>query len=294
MDALITADDYRHALAAGEHEAFYFLFSTPDGQAFGFLRALFARDTVLEMVALRFGGRTWLHRLRSALPDDPPDVGDASGPTLRLTCQEPWQTWRCSFRSAVREVEGREIWPADLDLTFTALNAPGHYRFGPYRQAQQDGRLRGRIQIGAEVWSGELVCYRDHSWGQRPMGAAAGWTIAGAPGYFYIVIAETGPQPVHWGRLGLAGGEPRPPSAPQISAAGEGWHLEDPAAGMGTWQVQRLAPPLVAHLGPAGQEAIRDRMEPGDLYRDEIGPALFTSPQGDSIVGFLEQARRLS
>jgi hypothetical protein len=61
----------------------------------------------------------------------------------------------------------------------------------------------------------------------------------------------------------------------------------------GSWHVQRLASPLVAYLGQAGQEAIRDEPQPDDLYRDDIGPALFASPQGEQVVGFLDQSRRL-
>jgi hypothetical protein len=49
----------------------------------------------------------------------------------------------------------------------------------------------------------------------------------------------------------------------------------------------------VAYLGPAGHEDLRDTPQPGDLYRDDIGPAQFTAPDGRKMIGFLEQARRM-
>ena len=287
------ADDQRHKLAPGEHEAFYFPFTSPDGTAHGFVRTLFDRDAVLELVALHLGGRTWAHQQRAELPPPPVPAADGSGPLLKMTCIEPWRAWRCLFEGNVQSVDGGGSLQASLDLTYRATNGPACYRSGPYQQAQQDGWIEGHLHAGPESWAGRLVCYRDHSWGQRPMGAAAQWTIASAPGHFYVVVVEMGGQQVSFGRFIAPGGQFTPVRAPGIVASGEGWRIEDPEAGFTPRQAQRLAPPLVAYLGPAGQETLRDGPRPGDLYRDDIGPALFTAPDGSQIVGFVEQARRL-
>ena len=291
---LTAADDHRHELEPDEHEAFYFPFTSPDGTAHGFVRTLFARDAVLEMVALHVGDHAWAHQSRAMLSDGPAPPADASGPTLKMTCREPWQAWHCLFDGTVHSVgEGAPL-PAKLDLTFAATNEPAVFGYGRYRQAQQDGRLDGHLQIGAETWTGELVCYRDHSWGQRPMGAAAHWTIASAPGHFYVVVIQMGGQQLSFGRITTPDGKSVPVRAPTIAAVDGGWRIEDPEAGLAAWQVRRPAPPLVAYLGVAGQETLRDEPIPGDLYRDDIGPVVFTAPHGDQLVGFLEQARRLT
>ncbi|MGD1995030.1 MAG: hypothetical protein PVI59_17690, partial [Anaerolineae bacterium] len=126
------------------------------------------------------------------------------------------------------------------------------------------------------------------------MGAAAGWAIASAPGHFHVVVADMGSQQVCLGRFTTPDGQLAPVHSPRIVTSGEGWSIADPASELGTWFVHRLAPPLVAYLGPPGQEALRDEPRPGDLFRDEIGPARFTAPHGEKIVGFWEQARRLT
>ncbi len=249
---------------------------------------------MLELVALHIGGRAWAHQRRSALRDGQTPAADGSGPALKLTCLEPWQSWRCRFQGAVQELEGEATLQADLDLTYTATVEPARYRFGAYHQAQQDGRLSGRLRVGPETWTGELICYRDHSWGQRPMGAAVRWTIASGPGHFHVVVAEMEGQQVCLGRFKTPEGQFTPIRNPRIAALAEGWRIEDPGSGFGAWHVQRLAPPLLAYLGPAGQEALRHEPQPGDLYRDEIGPALFTAPRDRKVVGFWEQARRLT
>ena len=288
------ADDHRHTLEPDEHEAFYFLFTSPDGQTHGFVRTLFGRDAVLELVALHIGDHVWAHQMQSTLSGNPATPADASGPTLKMLCREPWQMWRCRFDGAVHSVgEGAPL-PARLDLTFTAANEPALFGYGRYRQAQQDGRLDGHVQVGADTWAGEFVCYRDHSWGQRPMGAASLWTIASAPGHFYVVVVEMGGQQMSFGRVATPDGESTPVRAPQIAISDEGWRIEDPEAGLAAWQVRRLAPPIVAYLGQAGQEELRGTPQPGDLYEDKIGPAVFTARQGEKIVGFVEQARRLT
>lgn len=291
--ALTAADDHRHELAPGEHEAFYFLFTSPDGTAHGFVRTLFAWDAVLEMVALHVGDRAWAHQQRAALPGTPVPAADGSGPALKMTCLEPWQAWHCIFQGTAQSVDGEASLQVSLDLTFTATNEPACYGLGPYQQAQQDGRIEGHLHAGPGSWAGRLVCYRDHSWGQRLMGAAARWTIASAPGHFYVVLIEMEGQQVSFGRFVTPDGQSTPVRAPGIAPSGEGWRIEDPEAGFAPWQAGRLAPPLVAYLGPAGQETLRDEPRPGDLYRDEIGPMIFTAPDGSQVVGFWEQARRL-
>jgi hypothetical protein len=248
---------------------------------------------VLELVALHIDGRAWAHQRRAALPGGPAPATDASGRALKLTCLEPWRSWRCRFQTAVEDLVEEATLQANLDLTYTATVEPAGYRFGTYHQAQQDGWLSGRLHVGPETWTGELICYRDHSWGQRPMGAAAGWTIASAPGHFHVVVAEIESQQVCLGRFTAPDGQFTPVHAPRIAALDDGWCIEDLESGLGAWHAQRLAPPLVAYLGPAGQEALRNEPGPGDLYRDEIGPALFTAPHGRKLVGFWEQARRL-
>lgn len=292
--ALTPTDDQRHDLESGEHEAFYFLFTSSDGKTHGFVRTLFGRDAVLELVALHLAGRVWVHQRHAALAGGPVPAADASGPSVGLTCLEPWQSWRCLFQATTEDPAEGATLQANLDLTYTAINEPAHYRFGSYHQAQQDGRLSGRLRVGTETWTGELICYRDHSWGQRPMGAAAGWVIASAPGHFHVVVADMGSQQVCLGRFTTPDGQLAPVHSPRIVTSGEGWSIADPASELGTWFVHRLAPPLVAYLGPPGQEALRDEPRPGDLFRDDIGPARFTAPHGEKIVGFWEQARRLT
>ena len=90
MQSLSLQDDHRHDLEPGAHEAFYFVFTSPRGEFFGFLRTLWSNDSVLEIVALYSGGRVWRHQQRVPRPDGlPAEV--ASGSKLALTCQEPWQ-----------------------------------------------------------------------------------------------------------------------------------------------------------------------------------------------------------
>ncbi|HIE39390.1 MAG TPA: hypothetical protein EYP77_10055 [Anaerolineae bacterium] len=288
---LVPEDDHRHTLEPGEHEAFYFQFTSPDGSVFGFIRTLFDREGILELVALRAGGRAWSHQQRAPLSDAP--ATDASGPSLRLTCLEPWRAWRCLFQGAVQGVKGGMAAEAVLNLTFTASGDPTPYRFGPYQQVQQDGRLDGRLRVGPETWTGGLLCSRDRSWGRRPMGAATGWTVVSVPGHLYVAVVQTEGGTVCFGQFTPPDGQRVPARAARVSPEGDGCVIEDREAGVGAWRARRLAPPLVAHLGPAGQEALRDEPRPGDLLRDEIGPALFTSPEGEEVVGFLEQARRL-
>ncbi len=291
---LSPTDDYRHSLEPGQHEAFYFLFTAQDGAVYGFLRTLFDQKTVLEMAVLHSGERTWAYQRRIPLSDTPPSPGDASGDALTLTCLEPWQSWRCRFQGTVRDVAGEGTMPVTVDLTFAAINDPALYSFGPYHQVQQDGHVRGQLQIGSQMWTGEMVCCRDRSWGVRPMGVALRWTLASVPDRLYAVVVETRQGPAGFGRFRTPDGPFRPVHLLRVAATDGGWRLEDPTAGLAAWHVQRIVPPLVGYLGPAGQEEMRTEPRPGDLLRDELGPALFTSPEGKRLIGFLEQAEGLT
>ena len=290
----VAADDFRHPLQEGEHEAFYFVFSAPDQQVFGFLRTLFGHDDVLELVALHFGGRTWAYRQRTPLSGKYSLPGDASGPALTMACRQPWHDWRCRFRANMQAVEETIEEAVEIDLTFAASNTPALYRLGPYQQAEQEGWMSGYVQVGEERWAGQCLCYRDRSWGRRTLEIpAAGWIVACVPDRLYVVAIEIGDQTIGWGRVTSPEGAFRPIHAPVVTA-GDTWRIRDPQADLDTWQARRQVPPIVAQLGLAGQEAIRNTPQAGDLYRDETGPAIFTSPQGEELVGFVEYARRIA
>mgnify|MGYP000252061682 CR=1 FL=1 len=299
--SLFPHEDFRHALQPGEHEAFYFAFTSPDGTVFGLLRTLFGYDSVLEILVLSVGGTTWFHQSRWDLDPRASDR-DASGRLLWMRCFRPWEVWVCSFCGPVRNYAGAEA-PLLLHLEFTATVPPDRYIFGPYTQAQQDGRLRGRIGMGQTEMDGEWLCYRDHSWGVRPMGVATGWTLAWVPERLYAVRVETPQGVAGFGRFTDSGGTSHPLRAPQVtlletlSSPSPGdfpwWRLEEREAGLEPWTFTRIAAPLVGYLGPAGHEAFRPAPQPGDFLQDELGPARFISPEGQTFIGFLEQARRL-
>ncbi len=284
-------EDARHALRPGEHEAFYFAFTAPEGAVFGLLRTLFGHDSVLEILVLHAEGTVWLHH-SAAMPGPERADLDASGPRLQLRCLHPWEAWNCSFSGPVRSPTGQEA-PLLLQMEFRATTSPGRYTFGPYTQAQQDGRLRGRIQVGDLDLTGEWLCYRDHSWGVRPMGVALGWTVAWVPERLYAVRVETPQGPAGFGCFFTADGVAHSLHRPEITAVPGGWRVEEREAGLEPWTFARIAEPLVGYLGPAGHEAFRTIPQPGDLLRDELGPARFISPTGEPFTGFLEQARRL-
>jgi len=286
------ADDFRHSLRPGEHEAFYFVFTASDGATFGLLRTLFGSDSLLEMLVLRHEGCTYFHQFRGpfAAPLSPED---ASGSALRLQCEQPWASWRCGFQGLVRDTTGKEVSLA-LDLRFAATTSPALYRFGPYTQVQQDGRLCGSVRRDTlETW-GEWVAYRDHSWGVRPMGVAQRWTLVCVPDHLYAVAVETDKGTQGFGRWITPEGETVSINIPVVTETDTGWVIvEAPRVGMEAWRVRRSAPPLVAYLGPAGHESFRDAPVPGDLLQDEMGPVLAIAPDGKGYPGFMEQARRI-
>jgi hypothetical protein len=285
-------DDYRHALMPGEHEAFYFPLTSTDGAVFGILRALFSPDSVREAVILRVDDCVWAYAQHTPLPPNPAPGQDASGPALALTCLEPWQSWLLRFHSTVRQVRTGTAKQAELEMTFTATGAPEEYHLGHYHQGQQDGQLNGQIRIGSETWEGELLCPRDHSWGQRPVQGTRSWVVASAPGGLYAVTIEQGAEQTGFGRFVTPDGRIVSLQYPRFTAVGEEWLIEDPQTGL-AWRARRLTPPLVGYLGPSGKEELRDEPLPGDLLRDQVGPALFTSPERKQFTGILEQAEGL-
>jgi len=293
------SEDQRHTLAPGEHEAFYFLFTSADGQISGGLRTLFGSDDVLEIMGLRWTsspGReyAWMHQQRVAYApeDQPPD--DASGPTMHLMCQSPWERWRGQFDGEAQRYEaGTES--LQLDLTFRAITAPARFRLGDYEQVQQDGRLSGAIQTPYGTWAGELISYRDHSWGQRGASDIPGWMILDIPEHLYAFIIGTVERPLFGvGRIIQADGEMQSVWRPRVRELAPGrWQIEDRKVGLAPWTFERLGPAGISYLGRAGQEAVRAEASAGDLFVDKIGPAVFTSPTGEKIVGFWDEARRL-
>ncbi len=287
-----SADDFRHPLRPGEHEAFLFVFTAPDGTTFGLLRTLFGSDSFLEILVLRHGEHLYTHQFRGpfAAPSAP---DDASGSAVRLRCEQPWAAWHCDFQGPIRNTVGAEV-PLALDLEFTATTPPAQYRFGPYTQVQQDGRLRGRICLDTVDIQSEWIAYRDHSWGVRPMGVARQWTLVCVPDHLYAVAVETEEGIQGFGRWITPEGKLVSIGVPAVTRMDTGWVIvEAPDAGMGAWQVRRSVPPLVAYLGPAGQEAFRDAPMPGDLLQDKMGPVLAIAPDGREYPGFMEQARRI-
>lgn len=293
MEATLSPEeDFRHSLQPGEHEAFYFTFTAPDGRTFGILRTLFGKDSLLEMVVLRRGDRTLIHQ-SSGVPAHGLPPTEASGPALRLLCEKPWEHWRCSFRGSAQDDRGQMV-PLSLELGFIAVARPERYIFGPYTQVQQDGRMRGEIRLGSTNEQAKWVAYRDHSWGVRPMGVAQGWTLVCVPGHLYAVVVETREGHRGFGRWVSPDGRSVGLDVPTV-LEGEAGQLtvEAPRAGMGKWQIRCLSPPLTAYLGPAGHEAFRDSPEPGDLLQDKMGPILAMAPDGNSYPGFMERARRI-
>lgn len=288
-------DDHRHLLAPNEHEAFFFAFSAPDGERFGILRLIFGRGGLLEVCTLRAKGRVWIHQFVGACPPAAERTPSAAGPNLTIACLEPWQRWRASFQGRLSAADGSgETLPLGLELEYRATTPAALYDLDTYHQAQQDGWLAGELQIEDERWQSEWLGYRDHSWGQRPSsGQAAGWTVATLPGRFYITVGETTPRPTHFGRFLNAEGVWTPLVAPQVQAGESGWKIHDRSAGLGVWTVKRPVPPLITYLGPAGRETAGVSPQADDWARDEFGPAIYSSPDGEQSIGFWEQGSAL-
>ncbi|MBN1180572.1 MAG: hypothetical protein JXD18_15290 [Anaerolineae bacterium] len=165
--SILPEDDHRHSLQPGEREVFYFQLTSPDGAVFGFLRTSFDHERVTEGVTLSIDGLACEYQCETQLARNARPGADASGPTLTLTCLKPWNNWRCRFSGVVPEIGTQNGLQVDVELSFAAVNTPTHYLVGDYHRVQQDGLLNGRLRVGAETWEGELVCYRDHSWGRR-------------------------------------------------------------------------------------------------------------------------------
>lgn len=288
---LSSQEDYRHVLAPGEHEAIYFGFTTSDGNLFGILRLLFGHDDLLEMVALRVDERTWVHQPTLSWDNVAAPTSEAAGPHLSLTCRQPWVTWHAHFDHEVAAVDDPTVRRAlSLDLTFEATIEPAGYSYGPYHQTEQEGRLRGRVRLGDEAWDGEFICYRDHSWGRRPMRASTGWAIITIPEKLYAAVVYMEGNNFYMGRAVTPTGDFVPVRELAFRDTAEGWALDVPALELGAWTLTRPSSPITLYLGPAGHEAVRDQAAPGDLLHDRIGPARFISPDGEQVMGFLEYA----
>lgn len=291
---LAAQEDYRHTLNPGEHEAFHFLFTTPDGALFGYARLLFGHAEVLEMLALRLGADTWVAQQRVPVPP-PPDI---AGNFLRLACVQPWQHWHLHFTGQATAVETGETRALTFAAEFQATNPPTRYRFGPsYQQVMQDGEFHAHLTLDAQQWAGIWSGARDHTWGQRPMRAVRNCAVVTIPRRLYTVMVDTDMQPPCFGHWIDAKGQFTPVNAPQLTATTSGWTLEDVggdvavgdvAVASGVWTLRRLAEPLRTYYGIAGQEEVRTSARAGDLLQDEISPALCTAPDGENFIGFLD------
>ncbi len=282
-------DDFRHVLLPGQHEAFYFCFTAPDLSLFGWLRLLFGYDRVLTMAVMRCGEQVWVHQDPSACAPPPAPDPVAATAQLALTCAAPWQLWHLRFEALLAEMTSARVAPAALELEFRATNSAAPYQFGPYMQGEQEGRLHGWLRLGDRRWELPFLCYRDHSWGQRPMGAARGWDAFVVPDVCYVSFVQSAP-PFIFGRVCAADESCSPVVAPTLTPLASGCHIADPAAGLAGFAVTRAAPPIPVYLGAAGLESVRPAALPGDLLYDEIGPAFFTDAAGQQLLGFWEHA----
>ena len=289
MDNFVTLQkDHRHVLDSDQHEAFYFLFSSQDGEVSGLLRLLFGHETLLELVLVRVGEQKYLRQKSQPWPVIDAPTFQVSGPNLTLDCLEPWQQWRIRVECAAKE----GLLPFSMDLTFRATTPPVCFGFDQfYKQMQQDGRLTGSIQTGEERWEGELLCYRDHSLGRRAMRSVKAWTIIDIPERLYaVIITLPNDQFVRFGWTMTAEGQSIPLVAPELTENS----IQDPQAGVEKWTFERLVPPNLWYMGSkGGEETMRFEPQPGDRFEDKIGPALFTSSRGERAVGFLEQSNAI-
>ncbi len=284
--------DGRHDLQNGEHEAFYFLAGSPDGKITLGVRTLFSNQDVLEIIGLKFGSFGWIYQHQTPTPLTL-ESNQASGPALNLTCRTPWQSWEIRFSGEMISSQGNPE-PIALDLTFQSLNPAALYRLGNYHQAQQDGYLIGKLHMPQGDWEGELIGYRDHSWGKRGAGNIPGWMILDAPEHFYIfIVGDLDLQPLSFGRFRTPDGHFIQVREPEIKLEKNGWRIEDRRAGLLPWHFERLGPAGISYLGNAGEEAVRNHPSTGDRFRDEIGPALFTSSDGKTCTGFWDQATHI-
>ncbi len=287
--SILPEEDVRHLQRETIPETFFFAFTTATGEPFGLVRLIFGADSLLETVAIRLDGRYWV--AQSQGPCEAPDAGQAkiSGAQSRLVCITPWQHWRLQFAGDVAGV------PVTLALEFRHSNAPERYQVGAYTQVQQDGIFTGALTWGEAQWRGRCVGYRDHSWGRRAGDfRAVAWTMASIPERLYATFGQTMTQQRSFGRVLRPDGSTVPVVAPQITRDTTGWQINDPDAGFPTWTVEPLAPPLVTYLGSEGREAVRDQPQPDDWARDEFGPTMYTSPEGERRMGFWEQGGILS
>lgn len=283
-------DDERHVLKPGEHEAVYFLFTTPNGDLFGMARTLFSPEEVLEILAVRTGECTWVWQRRHACAPLLHPQPDASGPTVTLRCTEPWTRWVLAFHGNVHATTSAKTRPLHLEAEFHASVAPAGHRFGPtFFQSEQSGLLHATLTLGEQTWSGVWPCIRDHTWGQRPMTVVKAAQVVVIPNRLHAILVETPDGMRHLGRAMDTTGASYPLQAPQLTPTPTGWHFRDPALGTLSWEFQRIASPLIWHLGQAGIESVRETLQAGDLLREETGPARFTSPSGETVIGFFDQ-----
>lgn len=285
-------EDQHHALRPDEHEAFYFLFASADGFISGGLRTLFSPQTVLEIVALKVGYQGWILQQRIPLASRP--QADSGGMSLRLQMIRPWQSWEAQLHDLLPHAFTGQRESIHLTMRFVATTPPTLFRLGAYTQVQQDGRMEAHLLTSAGKWEGELISYRDHSWGQRGAGDLPGWMIIDIPQHFYAFILGTvEAHPLAVGRWITPSGELKPLRAPRVMRIGNGWQVSDPRAGFPTWTFERLGPPGISYLGPPGEEQVGSVPMEKALYRDIIGPARFISPMGEIVVGFWDEAVRL-
>lgn len=284
-------EDYRHTLQPGEHEAVYFLFTTPNGDLFGMARTLFSPEEVLEILAVRTDERTWVWQRRHACAPLLHPQPDASGPTVMLRCLEPWTRWAIAFRGRVHATtDAADTRPLHLEAEFHATAAPAGHRFGPtFVQGEQSGFLHATLTLGEQSWTGTWPCIRDHTWGQRPMTAVKAAQVVVIPNRLHAILVETPDGMRHLGRALDATGASYPLQAPQLTPTPIGWRISDPALGTLSWEFQRITSPLIWHLGRAGVEWVSDAPQAGDLLREETGPVRFTSPSGETVIGFFDQ-----
>ncbi len=286
-------EDWLHPLKPPQYEAFYFVFTSLDGRRFGSLRFLIGTEQVLELVAVADEGQHWGLHHRFPRSDLRVEGEKLRGPHLWMRRLEPWQRWEVGFEGTLHNAEDGRPRHLSMQATFEAEGPAARYRLGAYQQAEQEGWMEGTLRLGDADGLARCRFYRDHSWGVRDLGAVPnGWKVATAPGHFYLVYIDFG-RPIVFGRLETAEG-PRPLNRAEVRELEEGIvHYRFPEYGVEA-KSQRIAEPMTAYLGRAGEEAFRRHPQEGDLLRDQLGPAIYTfGPGKEKITGFLEEARKL-